>query len=284
MSTWLITGCSTGFGRDLALAALARGHEVVVTARDPDSLEDVVARFPDTALAARLDVTKSSEITEVISRAHYHFGDVDVLVNNAGQGYRSAIEEGVEADIRGLFETNVFGAMALTTAVLPSMRARRSGVVVNIGSLAGRHAAAGAGFYASTKYALEGFSYALLQELAPLGIRVIIVEPGVMRTHFTNSLRQSVAPIADYAATAGLSRKENTALVSRRTVDRVLAANVVIDAVENVNAPFRLPLGSEAVDVIRKELQKQLAELETCAELAASVDSPEAVRHIHPGL
>ena len=198
MGTWLITGCSTGLGRSLAEAVLAAGHNAVVTARDAAAVEDLAAAHPDTASAVALDVTEPSQVTAAVAAALERFGGVDVLVNNAGYGYRAAVEEGDDADVRTLFDTNFFGAVAMIKAVLPGMRARRSGTIVNISSIGARGRPAGSGYYSATKAALEAMTSALRKELTPLGITAMSVEPGAFRTDFAGrSLTQSAAAIED---------------------------------------------------------------------------------------
>ena len=209
MSTWLITGGSSGLGRDLARAVLEAGHNAVLTARDPGSVKDLADAHPDTALAVALDVTDPAQVTQAVRAGEERFGAVDVLVNNAGYGYRAAVEEGDDADVATLFATNFFGPVALIKAVLPGMRARRHGAIVNISSIGARITPAGSGYYAAAKSALEGMSGALRKELAPLGISVTVVEPGAFRTDFAGrSLQQSTTVIDDYAETAGKRRKE----------------------------------------------------------------------------
>ena len=199
MATWLITGCSTGLGRALAQSVLARGHNAVVTARNASTLQDIAAAYPDTALALPLDVTDTAQISSVVQQARTRFGGVDVLVNNAGYGYRAAVEEADDADIRQLFDTNVFGAVDMIKAVLPDMRAKRAGHILNISSIGARIKPAGSGYYSATKAALEGLSGSLHKELQPLGINVTVIEPGAFRTDFAGrSLTQSATAIADY--------------------------------------------------------------------------------------
>src|SRR5215471_20258584 len=178
---WMITGCSTGFGRELVRQALERGFRVVLTARDPATLQELAGAYPSTALALGLDVTRKSEIERVVVESQRTFGAIDVLVNNAGYGYYAPIEEGDETAVRTMFETNFFGLVALTQALLPSMRERPSGFVVNISSVGGLVAHPGSGFYAATKFAVEAVSEALSKEVAPLGIKVLLVEPGPFR-------------------------------------------------------------------------------------------------------
>ncbi len=277
MPTWLITGCSTGFGRHLAQAVLARGWNAVVTARDPAAVADIVAPHPDTALALALDVTNAEQVAQAARHAETRFGAVDVLVNNAGYGYRGAVEEADEPDVRELFETNFFGLVAVTKAVLPGMRARRSGAIVNISSVAGRLAQPGSGYYSATKFAVGGLSDALRKEVGPLGIKVIVVEPGGFRTDFAGrSLQQSRGTIPDYADTAGRRRKESSNADGRQPGDPVRAAQAIIKAVEDPNPPFRLLLGRFAVDRVRAELDAQRKELDAWEETAVNTDFPDA--------
>jgi NAD(P)-dependent dehydrogenase (short-subunit alcohol dehydrogenase family) len=273
MATWLITGCSTGLGRELASAVLQRGWNAVVTARDAGTVGDVVAPYPTTALAVAADVTDAAQVSLAVRQAEDHFGGVDVLVNNAGHGYRAAVEEADEADVQELFATNFFGPVALTKAVLPGMRARRRGAIVNISSIGGRRAPPGSGYYSATKFALEGMSDALRRELQPLGIRVIVVEPGAFRTDFAGrSLLQSRTTIADYAQTAGLRRKEHDQTHGNQPGDPARAALAVIGVVEADDPPFRLLLGRDAVLVIRNELDSQRREIDEWEKVSVSTD------------
>jgi NAD(P)-dependent dehydrogenase (short-subunit alcohol dehydrogenase family) len=275
MPTWMITGCSTGLGRELARSVLARGWNAVVTARDPAAVADIVAANADTGLAVRLDVTDNAQIAEAVRQAEARFGAVDVLVNNAGYGYRGAIEEASEAEIRTLFDTNFFGLVAVTQAVLPGMRARKSGYIINISSVGGRMAAPGSGFYSASKFAVEGMSDALRKELKPLGIGVMVVEPSGFRTDFAGrSLRQSARTIEAYAQTAGLRRKENLTNDGRQAGDPVRAADAIIKAVEAEKPPFRLALGRSAVERIGAEMDAQRRDLETWADVAIDADYP----------
>jgi NAD(P)-dependent dehydrogenase (short-subunit alcohol dehydrogenase family) len=263
MSTWLITGCSTGLGRALAEAVLDRGDNAVVTARDAAGVQDLADAHPDTALALALDVTDHRRVVEVVEQAQQRFGAVDVLVNNAGYGYRAAVEEGDEADVEQLFATNVFGAVAATKAVLPGMRARRSGAIVNISSIGARITPAGSGYYSATKAALEGLTGSLRKEVEPLGITAMVVEPGAFRTDFSGrSLQQSAEAIPDYADTAGRRRKEHDTTHGTQPGDPAKAAQAIIRAVEVAEPPALLVLGQDAVDGFRSVLDAQRAELE----------------------
>jgi len=275
MPTWMITGCSTGFGRELARAVLARSWNAVVTARDPAAIQDIVAGNDATALAVRLDVTDPEQVAAAVKQAEARFGAIDVLVNNAGYGYRAAVEEAGDAEIRQLFETNFFGLVAMIRSALPGMRARRHGHIVNISSVAGRMAHPGSGYYSASKFAVGGLSDALRKELKPLGIHVTVVEPGGFRTDFAGrSLQQSARTIADYAATAGARRKENSSTDGRQPGDPVRAAQAIIRAVEADPPPFRLVLGRSAVERIRAELDDQRRELDSWEETARGADYP----------
>jgi NAD(P)-dependent dehydrogenase (short-subunit alcohol dehydrogenase family) len=255
MSTWFITGCSTGLGRALAEAVLAHGDNAVVTARDASKVQDLVDAHPDTAFALALDVTDAAQVTSAVREAEGRFGGIDVLVNNAGYGYRSAVEEGSEADVAQLFATNFFGAVAMIKAVLPSMRERRSGSIVNISSIGARISPAGSGYYAASKAALESLSGSLGKELEPLGISVMAVEPGSFRTDFAGrSLTQSAEPIADYAATAGVRRKENDTVHGTQPGDPARGAEAIIRAVESPDTPFMLLLGEDSLTQFRGTL------------------------------
>ncbi|MFE4194691.1 oxidoreductase [Paenarthrobacter sp. NPDC056912] len=276
MTTWLITGCSTGLGRSLAQAVLARGDNAVVTARDTSALQDLASEFPTTALAVALDVTDQSQVDAAVQQAEERFGAVDVLVNNAGYGYRAAIEEGDDADVRTLFDTNVFGPVAMIKAVLPGMRSRRSGAIVNISSIGARISPPGSGYYSATKAALEGISGSLQKELKPLGISVTAVEPGGFRTDFAGrSLAQSAEAIADYADTAGKRRKENDTVHGTQKGDPDKAAAAIISAVEASETPAFLLLGEDAVYAYGAVQEAQRAEVELWRELSVSTGYTE---------
>src|SRR4051794_38861810 len=273
MSTWLITGSSSGFGRDLARAVLDAGHNAVLTARDPGSVKDLADAPPDTALAVALDVTDPGQVTEAVRAGEERFGAVDVLVNNAGYGYRAAVEEGDDGDVATLFATNFFGPVALIKAVLPGMRARRHGAIVNISSIGARICPAGSGYYSASKSALEGMSGALRKELAPLGISVTVVEPGAFRTDFAGrSLQQSATIIDDYAETAGKRRKEVDTAHGSQPGDPARAAQAIITAVEADEPPALLMLGPDALKAIRGVIDAQLAELKDWENTSLSTD------------
>ena len=273
MATWLITGCSTGLGRALAEAVLASGHNAVVTARNVDAVEDITAGFPDTALALPLDVTDKAQISAAVKAAEDQFGAIDVLVNNAGYGYRAAVEEADDADIRRLFDTNFFGAVDMIKAVVPGMRANKSGSILNISSIGARITPPGSGYYAATKAALEGMSGSLRNELKPLGINVTAIEPGGFRTDFAGrSLTQSTTAIGDYADTAGKRRKEHDTAHGTQPGDPDKAARAIMAVVDSPNPPGLLVLGTDAFGAFGKVAEAQRAELDQWQELSTSTD------------
>ena len=275
MTTWLITGCSTGLGRYLAEAVLEHGHQAVVTARDAATVQDLVDAHVESALALSLDVTDQAQVTNAVRQAEELFGAVDVLVNNAGYGYRAAVEEGDEPEVATLFATNFFGPVSMIKAVLPGMRARRAGAIVNISSIGARITPPGSGYYSASKSALEALSGSLRRELEPLGITVTVVEPGGFRTDFAGrSLQQADTAIADYADTAGRRRKEHDTVHGTQPGDPARAAEAIITAVEAPDAPFLLLLGQDAWAGFQAVVDAQHEELLTWQELSVSTDFP----------
>lgn len=273
MSTWLITGCSSGLGRALAEAVIGAGHNAVVTARDAAAVADLAETAPERVLGAALDVTDPAQVASAVQRAIERFGQIDVLVNNAGYGYRAAVEEGDDADVRALFETHFFGTVAMIKAVLPGMRARRSGAIVNISSIGAQLTPVGSGYYSAAKAAIEGISGALRGELVPLGISVTIVEPGAFRTDFAGrSLAQSATVIDDYAATAGRRRKENDTMHGNQPGDPAKAGNAIIAAVESPDPPAFLLLGPDALAAYRYAADARAAEIRKWEELTSGTD------------
>lgn len=273
MKTWLITGCSAGLGRSLAKAVLQKGDNVVVTARDTKKLEEFEKDFPRTALIVRLDVTDLPSVTEAVRAAKERFGGIDVLVNNAGYGYRAAVEEGNPEDTNRLFATNFWGPVNLIKAVLPDMRASKSGAVINVSSIAALRTAPGSGYYAASKCALEGMTEGLYLETAPLGIKVMIVEPGAFRTDFAGrSLTQSKTAIADYAGTAGTRRIENDKTHGTQPGDPDKGARLIIEAIEAEDAPLRLLLGSDAVRAADTVLESHKSEYDKWREFSRRSD------------
>jgi NAD(P)-dependent dehydrogenase (short-subunit alcohol dehydrogenase family) len=276
MSTWLITGCSTGLGRHLAEAVLDAGHNAVVTARDPSKVGDLADAHPDRALGLPLDVTDQTQVRDIVRQGVDRFGQIDVLVNNAGYGYRAAVEEGDEIEVARLFATNFFGPVAMIKAVLPGMRARRNGAIVNISSIGARICPPGSGYYAASKAALEGLSSSLRKELDPLGIAVMVVEPGGFRTDFAGrSLQQSAEAIADYADTAGRRRKEHDTAHGNQPGDPAKAAQAILRTVEAPQPPFLLLLGTDALAGFRWELDARRHELEDWQAVTESTDFAE---------
>jgi NAD(P)-dependent dehydrogenase (short-subunit alcohol dehydrogenase family) len=273
VSTWFITGCSTGLGRALAEAVIGAGHNAVVTARDVTKVADLAEATPRRALAVALDVTEPAQVTSAVQQASERFGGVDVLVNNAGYGYRGAVEEGDDADVRELFETHFFGSVAMIKAVLPGMRARRSGAIVNISSIGAQLTPVGSGYYAAAKAAVEGMSGALHGELAPLGISVTVVEPGAFRTDFAGrSLAQSATVIDDYAATAGQRRKENDTMHGNQAGDPAKAGAAIIAAVESTEPPAFLLLGPDALVAYRHVAEGRANEIAKWEQVTAGTN------------
>ena len=271
---WLITGTSSGVGRVLSEAVLNEGHRVVMTARNPESLKELANRFPSTAFIAALDVTDPKQILEVVREAESKFGPIDVLVNNAGIGYSSAIEEGEEDVIRSVFETNFFGAAAMIRAVLPGMRERKQGTIVNVSSLNGVIAMPSLGYYSASKHALVGLTEALWQEVEPLGIKVLLLEPGGMKTGIMQKNRQAVRNPA-YDGTSGyvkdLLAKKGDAFL---TGDPERIAQVILEMVEREDKPHRLILGNAAYDQILQKLDALKSEYSAMESIARSTDFP----------
>jgi NAD(P)-dependent dehydrogenase (short-subunit alcohol dehydrogenase family) len=275
MTTWLITGCSTGLGHHLAEAVLQRGNNAVVTARDAATVQNLVDAHPDSALALSLDVTDQTQVRNAVRQAEERFERVDVLVNNAGYGYRAAVEEGEEPEVATLFATNFFGPVAMIKAVLPGMRARRDGCIVNISSIGARISPPGSGYYSASKAALEAMSASLRKEVGPLGITVTVVEPGGLRTDFAGrSLQQSRDAIADYADTAGRRRKEHDTIHGTQPGDPTRAAQAIITAIEAADSPFLLLLGKDAVKGFQAVIDAERKELEGWEELSLNTDFP----------
>jgi NAD(P)-dependent dehydrogenase (short-subunit alcohol dehydrogenase family) len=273
ISTWLITGCSTGLGRALAEAVIGAGHNAVVTARNVTRVADLSDAVPDRVLAVALDVTKPDQVASAAQQAQQRFGGVDVLVNNAGYGYRAAVEEGDDADVRTLFETHFFGTIAMIKAVLPGMRSRRSGAIVNISSIGVQLTPVGSGYYSAAKAAIEGISGALRGELAPLGISVTVVEPGAFRTDFAGrSLAESATLIDDYAATAGQRRKKHDTMDGNQPGDPAKAGAAIVAAVESREPPAFLLLGADALAAYRYIADERAKQIASWLQLTASTD------------
>ena len=273
---WFITGCSTGFGRELAALLLDQGKRVAVTARRPADVQDLVDGRGEQALALALDVTDPQGVAAAVAAAEAHFGHIDVLVNNAGIGYFGAVEESDEAEVRRMFEINVWGLAAVTRAVLPGMRARRSGHVVNLSSIGGLRAFPGVGYYNATKFAVEGLSEALALEVAPLGIGVTLVEPSGFRTDWAGRSANEVAtPIADYAATAGKNRDDIRGYSGNQPGDPKKAAEAIVAAVEAESPPLHLLLGRAALKGARAKLADLARDFDAWEETTVGADAPK---------
>ncbi|MEU8971110.1 oxidoreductase [Streptomyces monashensis] len=269
---WFITGTSTGLGRALAQEVIADGDRLVATARDPRTLDDLVALAPDRVRALPLDVTDPGAVRLAVDTALKEFGRIDVLVNNAGYALRGALEEVSDAELRRQFETNVFGALDVTRAVLPTLRAQRSGCIVQMSSVGGVLATLGGSAYAGTKFALEGLSEGLAAEVAHLGIHVLIVEPGPFRTDFTGRSVRWADPIDDYRSALGPAREQFLAMHGTQPGDPARAARAVITATRMEKPPLRLPLGAGAVDRIRERLRLRLQEVDATEPLGRPTD------------
>ncbi len=273
MATWLITGCSTGLGQALASTALDRGESVVVTARDAARVEDLARSHPGTALALSLDVTDHAQRRDVVRAAQERFGTIDVLVNNAGHGYRAAVEEAEQDQVEELFATNFFGPAALIQAVLPGMRERRSGTIVNISSAGARSSPVGAGHYAASKAALEALTASLRKEVQPLGITVMAVEPGGFRTSYKRSLAQS-REISDYAGTVGPRRKGDVTEDGHQPGDPARAAQAIITAVQSPGTPLMLVLGPDALTWFRDAMKELSTDVDAWEQTSLSTSFP----------
>lgn len=273
---WFITGCSTGFGREIARAVLARGWRLVATARDAERVADLAEGAEDRALALALDVTDRARIASAVDEAIARFGRIDVLVNNAGYGYQASVEEGLEDEIRAQFEANVFGLFALTRAVLPHMRAQGGGHIVNMSSVAGFIGFAGSGYYAASKHAVEGWSDSLAAEGEPVGIRVTCVEPGPFRTDWAGrSLRQTPVEIEEYQLTAGARLGLTAGYSGKQPGDPARAAETIIATIREPRPPRHLLLGRFAYETVTRQMRERLADMERRRDAALAADFPE---------
>jgi NAD(P)-dependent dehydrogenase (short-subunit alcohol dehydrogenase family) len=273
-SVWLVTGASVGFGRAIAKEVLGRGGRVVATARDRGSIADLETGAADRVLALPLDVTQQDQIAAAVRAAEARFGRIDVLVNNAGYGFLSGMEEASDAEARTQFDVNFFGLVAMTKAVLPLMRRQRSGRIVNLSSAAGVFGVGGSAFYTASKFAVEGLSECLAQEVAPFGIGVLIVEPGAFRTEFFGrSMAKPANPIADYESLAA-TRAQLDKMDGLQPGNPVLAATAIVDTVLAGAPRLRLVLGSGAFDRIRRALEARIEEVDATRSVAKSVDFP----------
>ncbi|MFG2328707.1 oxidoreductase [Streptomyces sp. NPDC048604] len=272
MSVWFVTGASRGLGAEITREALGRGHRVIATARDAEAVLRAYPHQPDGLLAASVDVTEPEQLAAAVEAGLARFGRIDVVANNAGYGLVGAIEETSDKAARALFDVNVFGALNTLRATLPTLRAQRSGHVLNIGSVGGFATAPAVGLYGASKFALEGISEALHAELAPLGVRVTVVEPGGFRTDFLSSLSMQVEPasIADYAAATGPVREALAGFDGRQPGDPAKAAKAVVDVTEAPEPPLRLQLGADAVERVEAKLDLVRRELDRWRHVALS--------------
>jgi NAD(P)-dependent dehydrogenase (short-subunit alcohol dehydrogenase family) len=264
---WFITGTSSGLGHALARTALDRGDRVVATARSMDRIADLEREFPERAIAAPLDVTDHDQAREAIAAAVRAFGRIDVLVNNAGYGVLGAVEELTEDELRRQFETNLFGALNVTRAALPQLRRQRSGHIVTLSSLSATVANPGEGAYVGSKAALAGVSESLAKELAPLGIRVTIVQPGPFRTDFAGRSLVKAQPLDDYADTVGAARELLRELDGNQPNDPARGAEAIITAIDAADPPLHLALGADAIEAIRAKLDERREELDAWASV-----------------
>ncbi len=272
MTVWLITGASRGFGREITRQALDRGDAVVATARRPEQVAEALPGYGDRLLAVPLDLADPAQPAALAQAAVDRFGRIDILVNNAGRGLLGAVEEATADEVEAVFRTNVFGLLAVTRAVLPVMRAQRSGRILNLSSLGGFAQYPGWGIYGATKFAVEGLSEALRAELAPLGIQVVIIEPGGFRTDFLDgsSLHTTRQEIADYAGTAGQVRVQAAGRRRQQANDPVKGAAAIVTIATVADPPARLQLGADCVAAVEDKLQRVAAELDRWRELAVS--------------
>lgn len=270
---WLITGCSTGFGRALAREVLSIGHRVVVSARNVADVADIVADYPESSIAVTLDVTVPQQVVAAVNETIAHFGRIDVLVNNAGIGYFAAIEESEEAEIRKMFEINVFGLARVTQEVLPYMRKQKSGHILNVASIGGLRSFPGVGFYNATKYAVDGLSEALHKEVSPLGIKVTVIAPSGFRTDWAGrSAKDTAIQIEDYAGTARKNMGDIRGYSGNQPGDPIKAAKAMVLVTESENPPLRLLLGAAALKGARAKLDELKHDFDNWAEITAGAD------------
>lgn len=270
---WFITGCSTGFGRELAKEALSNGYKVVVTARKPEQVADITAAYPDTALVLPLDVTVPQQIKEAVAAAIARFGRIDVLVNNAGIGYFGAIEESEDAEVRRMFEINFFGLANMTNEVLPNMRKQRSGHILNVASIGGLRSFPAVGFYNATKYAVDGLSEALMKEVAHLGIKVTVICPSGFRTDWAGrSANNTTIKIEDYKESAWKNMSDLRGYSGNQPGDPVKAAKAMIQVTEIENPPMRLLLGAAALKGAYLKLDELKKDFDTWADVSKGAD------------
>ena len=269
---WLITGSSAGFGRELALAALAAGDRVMATARQPDQLADLVTAGQTRVRTALLDVSDEGQVAAAVTQTIAEFGRIDVVVNNAGHGSVGAVEEFDLADLRALMDVMFFGAVAVTKAVLPHLRAQRSGAVVQLSSMGGQLSMPGFGAYCAAKFALEGLSEALAAEVAPFGIRVLIVEPGSFRTEFGGQRMHRARIIEEYAVSTASTRTAVDAMHGTQPGDPAKAARAILEVLDSPEPPLRLALGNDAVDHIAAHHELLPTDLARWEKLSRAMD------------
>ncbi len=273
---WFITGSSRGLGRSLTAAVLAKGDKVAATARNTDQLQDFVEQYPNQVLPIKLDVTKQDEINDAVEGAIRHFGRIDVLVNNAGFGITGATEAFTDEQVRDQLETNLNAPIAITRAVVPHMRKQRSGHILQISSIGGRVGSGGVTIYQAAKFGLSGFSEGLAQELAPLGIKVIVIEPGGFRTDWAGDSMTYAKTVEGYESTVKKRVKYFQSGEFKPLGDPDKAAKVMVDIVDHPQPPLHLILGSEGIAIVRASETAKLAELEKWAEVSVSTDHDEA--------
>ena len=272
---WFITGCSTGMGRDIAREALAQGYRVMLTARNPDTLAALHAEFPERSAVAPLDVTDRAQIAAAVLRAREVFGRIDVLVNNAGYGYISAIEEGDEAEVRAMFETNFWGLLAVTRAVLPEMRERRSGQIIHNSSQAGLMSFPGTAYYSTSKFAVEALSEGLSREVAPFGIKVTAVEAGPVRTEWAGrSMRRTPTKLADYAEGVGARAQLITDMDGKQPGDPERMARAIVALADCDDPPRQLLLGRGVLAAYRAKLAEVNVSLDEWESVSLASDFP----------
>lgn len=273
---WFITGCSTGFGRELAKEVLASGYRAAVASRNINDVKDIVEAYPDNAVAVKLDVTQADQIAAAVTQVQDAFGQIDVLVNNAGIGYFGAIEESEQDEVRRMFEINFFGLANVTKAVLPVLRKQRSGHILNVASIGGLVGFPAVGFYNATKFAVDGFSESLAKEVAPLGIKVTVIAPSGFRTDWAGrSANNSKIVIDDYKETAGINKDNIRGYSGNQPGDPVRAAKAMIKAVESENPPLRLLLGEAALKGARNKLDVLKKDFDAWEETTVGADFPK---------
>lgn len=274
-TVWLITGCSSGIGRDIALAALTKGHQVAVTARNPSAVEDLVAQHPEQAIAVALDVTDRDQIAAAVRETERVFGGIDVLVNNAGYGYMAAVEEGEDDEVRAMFDTNYFGVVDMIKSTLPGMRTRGSGHIINISSMTGLVANPPNVYYSSTKFALEALTEGLSKEVAQFGIRVTAIEPGAFRTDWsTRSMKEAREPIDAYAETVGARKNLIKLAGSKFPGDPRRVADAVLMVTELDDPPLHLLLGHDVYNAYREKLSDLGESIEEWKSVTLDVNFP----------